>query len=90
MVSQSFSLLYAKKGESLKALNLDGEKTDDMKVITGIAFSDSGKLIATYTYGTVCVIDPESGHVEQNVRRVRQSSRLPIQKIRCCCSQTRG
>ena len=42
MVSQSFSLLYAKKGESLKALNLDGEKTDDMKVITGIAFSDSG------------------------------------------------
>lgn len=68
MVSQSFSLLYAKKGESLKALNLDGEKTDDMKVITGIAFSDSGKLIATYTYGTVCVIDPESGHVEQNIQ----------------------
>lgn len=67
VVSQGLSLLYAKKGEELQNLSLDVEETDNMKTITGLKFSKAGKLIATYSYGTVCVIDPDSGHVEQTI-----------------------
>lgn len=67
ITSQSFSLLYAKKGGELQDLTLDVEETDNMKSITGLRFSEGKKLIATYSYGTVCVIDPDSGHVEQTM-----------------------
>lgn len=67
ITSQSFSLLYAKKGGELQNLTLDVEETDNMKSITGLRFSEGKKLIATYSYGTVCVIDPDSGHVEQTM-----------------------
>lgn len=67
VVSQGLSLLYAKKGGELQSLTLDVEETDNMKTITGLRFSKSKKLLATFSYGIVCVLDPDSGHVEQTI-----------------------